>query len=114
MNVSQDTMRNPDNNDRRRDNAPQKHHSLLAQDRHTVTVHGVTDVISFDENGVFLVTTCGQLNLEGSDLHVNVLNTEDGIVEVTGKLNGLLYYDEPIKNDRDGRRKGKRANRFFS
>ena len=114
MNGYQDTNRISDNNDRRKENAPQKHHSLLAQDRRTMTVHGVTDVISFDENGVFLVTTCGQLNLEGNDLHVNVLNTEDGIVEVTGRLNGLLYYDSPTQGEGSTRRKSKRQGRFFS
>ena len=114
MNGFQDITRNSDNNDRRRDNAPQKHHSLLAQDRHTMTVHGVTDVISFDENGVFLVTTCGQLNLEGSDLHINVLNTDEGVVEVVGKLNGLLYYDTPMQDDGKSRRKFKRLGRSLS
>ena len=114
MGSNQDTSHILDNHDRRRDNAPQKHHSFLAQDRHTMTVHGVTDVVSFDENGVFLVTTCGQLNLEGSELHVNILNTEEGIVEVTGKLNGLLYYDTPEKASDNGRRKTKRLGHFFS
>lgn len=113
MNSSQNMSRSSDNNDRRKDNTPQKHHSLFAQDRRTMTVHGVTDVISFDENGVFLVTSCGQLNLEGSNLHVNVLNTEDGIVEVTGTLNGLLYYDLQQTSDKI-HRKAKRQGRFFS
>lgn len=114
MNGNQDMGRNRDNNDRRKENTPQKHHSLFAQDRHTMTVHGVTDVVSFDENGVFLVTACGQLNLEGSELHINVLDTQDGVVEVTGKLNGLLYYDTPVEASENGRRKNKRFSRFFS
>ena len=112
MNGTQNIGRNSSNNDSRRENAPEKHHSLLAKDRHTMTIHGVTDVVSFDENGVFLVTICGQLNLEGSDLRVNVLNTEEGIVEVTGTLNGLLYYDTPQGDSKH--KKGKRIGRFFS
>lgn len=94
------------------DNAPEKHHSLFAQDRHTVTIHGVTDVVSFDENGVFLLTTCGGLNLEGANLRVTELNTDEGIVEVTGTLNGLLYYDAPHADAKQ--RKAKRTGRWFS
>ena len=93
------------------ESTPEKHHSLFSQDRNTMTIHGVTDVISFDENGVFLVTTCGQLNLEGSGLHVAVLNTEDGIVEVTGRINGLLYYDKPEEHSS---RRARRQSRWFS
>lgn len=97
--------------DRRREMKPEKHHNLYVTDRQSITVHGVTDVLSFDEAGVFLVTICGQLHLEGSDLHITVLNTEDGIVEVTGRLNGLLYYDDaqPFDDGRGDRRKGKRG-----
>ncbi len=86
-------------------------HSLSAVNRDTITVRGVKDVISFDEENVLLVTVCGQMALEGSGLHVHVLNTKDGVVEVTGKLNGLLYYDEPSGAEPKGR--GRSIGRFF-
>ena len=111
MNAPQETNRSFDS---RKENAPVKHHSLFADDRHTITVKGVTDVVSFDENGVFLVTTNGQLNLEGTNLHVVTLNIDEGIVEVTGTLNGLLYYDVPSKNAETNRKKSKRVGRLFS
>ena len=91
-------------------------HSFFANNRESMTVRGVTEVLSFDESGVFLVTTCGQLTLEGTNLHVTVLNTKDGVVEVTGKLCGLLYDDnEPTVNGSD-KHKGKRGlfGRFLS
>ena len=86
-------------------------HSFSATNRQTMLIRGVKDVLSFDENGVFLITTCGQLTLEGIGLHVSVLNTRDGIVEVTGKLCSLFYDDsESYTNDTD-KHKGKRG--FF-
>ncbi len=73
---------------------PQKKgHSLLAVDRQEITVRGVREVLSFDEENVRLVTVCGVLNLEGSGLRIHVLNTQDGMVAVTGTLNGVLYED---------------------
>ncbi len=87
-------------------------HSLSAINRDTIVVKGVKDVISFDEENVLLVTMCGQLALEGARLHVKVLNTKDGVVEVTGKLNGLLYYDEPATGT-ESKGKGRSFGRFF-
>lgn len=71
-----------------------KGHSLIAADRREITVRGVSEVISFDEANVRLVTTCGVLNLEGEGMRIHVLNLKDGIVAVTGQLNGVLY-EEP-------------------
>ncbi len=87
-------------------------HSFFSNNRASMVIRGVTDVMSFDEYGVFLVTTCGQLNVEGTDLHVTVLNTKDGIVEVTGKLCGLFYDDhQTLPSAGSDKHKGKRG--FF-
>lgn len=94
-------------------------HSLTAVNRGEITVKGVREVISFDEQNVLLITTCGGLTLEGEGLRVHVLNTGDGIVAVTGKLNGVLYEDMPADGDGRttayGRERGerRRAFRFF-
>ena len=68
-------------------------HSLAAQDRREITVKGVTEVLSFDESLVRLVTVCGILNLEGEGLRVRTLDLSSGTVAVTGQLNGVLYED---------------------
>lgn len=88
-----------------------KGHSLVAGDRREITVRGVSEVISFDEANVRLVTTCGVLNLEGEGLRIHVLNLKDGVVAVTGQLNGVLYEDpdgEPVSTP-----KKSRSRRFF-
>ncbi len=57
-------------------------------------VRGVREVLSFDEHNVRLVTTAGVLNLEGRELRIHTLNTKDGIVAVTGILDGVLYEND--------------------
>ena len=79
--------------------SPIKGHSLMANERREITVSGVTDVVSFDETNVRLVTSCGILNLEGEGLRIHVLNTKDGTVAVTGQLNGVLYEDATAADD---------------
>ncbi len=91
---------------------PNRGHSLLAADRTEITVKGVSEVVSFDESNVRLVTVCGILNLEGEGLRIHVLNTKDGCVAVTGRLNGVLYEDD-APSAADGPRDKPRARRLF-
>ena len=85
-----------------------KGHSLVANERREITVSGVTVVVSFDETNVRVVTTCGVLNLEGEGLRIHVLNTKDGIVAVTGQLNGVLYEDAEAPDTQRSSAKGRR------
>ena len=66
---------------------------MIASDRREITVKGVSEVLSFDESLVRLVTVSGILNLEGEEFRVHVLNLKDGVVAVTGRLCGVLYED---------------------
>jgi sporulation protein YabP len=86
-------------------------HSLVAMDRNEITVKGVSEVLSFDESLVRLVTVCGVLNLEGEGLRVHVLDLKSGTVAVTGRLNGVLYEAEEAEEP-SARGKG-RARRLF-
>ena len=45
-------------------------HRLLLEQRKTLSLGGVQDVKSFDENEVLLVTVCGVLTIRGKELHV--------------------------------------------
>ena len=90
---------------------PQKGHTLTATDRERITVSGVSEVVSFDESNVRLITVCGILNLEGEGLRIHVLNTKEGSVAVTGKLNGVLY--EEADTPTQARPAKSRPRRFF-
>ena len=94
---------------------PHRGHSLMATDRTEITVKGVSEVLSFDEANVRLVTVCGILNLEGEGLRIHVLSTKEGMVAVTGRLNGVLYEAEATENPSEplGRRGRSRGRRFL-
>ena len=83
----------------------QEKHTLQLQARRHLTLAGVTDVKSFDEETVELVTDCGSLTVEGESLRVGTLDIARGAVEVTGRIGGLYYSDgDPAAR---GRRRGK-------
>lgn len=81
-------------------------HSCYILSRAHADINGVREVLSFDENGVVLVTDCGELTLEGSGIRVGTLDTERGIVSVDGKICSLYYADDASKRKRNifGRR----------
>ncbi len=70
---------------------PASGHTVTMKDCTTLSVGGVTEVVSFDELAVTLLTTCGQLNVEGDGLHIAALDLSRGITEVTGHISGLYY-----------------------
>ena len=72
-------------------------HNVIMENRKTLSVSGVTDVESFDEQTVVLYTAMGQLTIRGTQLHLERLNTDAGDVGVTGNIYGLLYTNDSEK-----------------
>ena len=67
--------------------------NVILNSREKLSINGVKEIISFDENYVSLRTVCGDLTIDGENIHINILNTEKGEVEMTGKIGSLNYYD---------------------
>ena len=76
-------------------------HRISLWNRERMEVLGVTDVISFDEQTVTLDTVCGKLAIEGAVLHIHVLNIEQGIVTMDGRVDSVTYYETETK-EKDG------------
>lgn len=72
-------------------------HCVHMDNRGLVSVTGVTDVGCFNESEAALVTECGAMVIEGSNLHILKLDLEDGQVSVEGEISALVYEDEPVK-----------------
>ena len=73
-------------------------HDILLNSREKLSINGVKEIINFDENNVNLKTVCGDLTIDGENIHINVLNIEKGEVELQGKILGLNYFDSLDSN----------------
>lgn len=69
-------------------------HRLTLIQRSKLTMTGVSEVISFDDNAVVLRTGLGTLIVQGSQLQLKTLSTDGGQVEVDGSVSSLAY-EEP-------------------
>ncbi len=68
-------------------------HGLRLDRREKLTMTGVTEVVSFDENMVVLRTGLGALNVHGRELQMKNLSLEGGQVAVEGQISALIYQE---------------------
>ena len=73
-------------------------HSLVLKDRGQLTLTGVTDVDSFDENLITAYTDYGELTVKGENLHISMLNTDTGDLSIDGNVSSLVYLDNQPKS----------------
>ena len=77
---------------------PDAAHPVILEEREQLTVSGVEEVESFDENTIVMDTACGALIVRGEDLHIEKLSLDGGDLKVEGTIDSLSY--EESRRDR--------------
>lgn len=73
---------------------PKMPHNVIMEGRKKLSVTGVLDIDSFNEQGVIALTELGILIIKGIDVHINKLNVENGDVAIEAKeIVSLTYTD---------------------
>ena len=70
------------------------HYNLILENRNKLSISGVSDVDSFDEQEIVIYTALGTLTVKGFDLHINKLNVESGELVIEGELDSIAYSDQ--------------------
>ncbi len=84
-----------------------QNHKISLDKRSHLEICGVSEVVSFDDASILLVTDCGEMNIEGKELKIGVLDTERGLVELDGRVDAIFYSEE--RGAKRGRLFGGRA-----
>ncbi|NLW23431.1 MAG: sporulation protein YabP [Tissierellia bacterium] len=71
-----------------------KNQNILIEDRNRVTITGVEQVESFNDNTIILKTIKGGITIKGEGLNVGKLNLDDGNIKISGLINGINYDDK--------------------
>lgn len=69
-------------------------------DRKDLKIIGVEDIYSFDDTSVCMKTTKGQLCVEGEGLRICDLSLQNGLVAVSGRIDGFYFVDCQEKKKR--------------
>lgn len=70
-------------------------HNLILEERGSLTVTGVEDVDSFDEQTVVVYTGLGELTVRGNQLHIERIDLQAGELELQGQVDSMTYTDQP-------------------
>jgi sporulation protein YabP len=77
-------------------------HNLILEERKNLSVSGVTDVVSFDEQSVALQTQRGGLVIRGEGLHISKASIETGEVILDGEIDELIYTAQKLRGRTGG------------
>ena len=66
-------------------------HDLIVESRKKVTMTGIKDVESFDEETIIAQSECGEISLRGRGLKISRLSVESGDMVVEGEIDAVVY-----------------------
>ena len=72
-------------------------HHVVLEERSSLSISGVEEVESFDENTISLSTCQGALIVRGQDLHIEKLSLDGGDLRVEGTIDALTYEERVQK-----------------
>lgn len=71
--------------------------NLILENRGKLSISGVLDVLSFDDQVVILETELGLLTVKGENIRINKLSIDTSEVIVEGDISSLNYSDKALE-----------------
>ena len=68
--------------------------NLILENRKKLSISGVNDVLSFDDQVVMVETELGLLTVKGENIRINKLSLDTSEVIVEGEISYLAYSDK--------------------
>lgn len=77
----------------------EKIQNLILENRKKLSISGVSDVLSFDDQIAILDTNLGLLTVKGEDIRINKLSIDTSDVIIEGTINSLVYSAKKEQKD---------------
>ena len=71
--------------------------NIILENREKISISGVLDILTFDEEEILLETEDGMLSIKGSDIKVEKLSIDTGEVLAKGNIDSMVYKDEAVR-----------------
>lgn len=65
--------------------------NLILENREKLSISGVSDVLSFDDQIIIIETDLGLLTVKGENIRINKLSIDTSDVIIEGNINSLVY-----------------------
>ncbi|HEX3027807.1 MAG TPA: sporulation protein YabP [Clostridia bacterium] len=76
--------------------------NLILENREKLSISGVIDVESFNDECVIVDTELGVLIVRGEDLHINKLNLDNSELNIEGEIISCEYSDKDGSKSKGG------------
>lgn len=76
--------------------------NLILENREKLSISGVLDVLSFDDQIVILETELGLLTVKGENLRINKLSLDTAEVIIDGEIYNLGYSEKDLSQKSGG------------
>lgn len=70
--------------------------NIIIENREHLTLTGIVDVFSFDDQIIIIETELGLLTIKGDNLKINKLNLETSDFVVDGKIDSISYSSDDL------------------
>lgn len=74
--------------------------NLILENRSKLSISGVLDVLSFDDQVVIVETELGLLTIKGENLRINKLSIDTSEVIVEGDISYMAYSNKDVEKDK--------------
>lgn len=81
--------------------------NILLENRERLSVSGVLDVLSFDDQIVMMETELGLLTVKGTNIRINKLSLDTSDVILEGEIDNIGYSDKELDKKNGGGLLGK-------
>ncbi len=71
--------------------------NLVLENRGKLSISGVIDVLSFDDQVVIVQTELGMLTVKGENLRINKLSIDTSEIIVEGEISNLAYSEKEME-----------------
>lgn len=71
--------------------------NIILESRKKLSISGVLDVLSFDDQVVILETELGLLTVKGENIRINKLSLDTSEVIIEGSISYLAYSDKDME-----------------
>ena len=68
-----------------------KKHNIIMKNGQELFIEGVNEVLNFDETLITLITSLGELSIEGNELRITKYLMQSGEMCVDGRVTALIY-----------------------
>ena len=75
--------------------------NIVLENRKELSLTGVEEVISFDDEKILLNTKLGFLTIKGAELKMNKLDVQNGDVIISGTITSIVYSSKEVKKEKE-------------